>query len=147
MAGAEQQHPGRVLAIDVGSVRIGLATSDETRTVATPLATVPRRSKDLWARLRAELEQRGVATVIVGLPRMLDGSEGAAAADARTFATQLQARIGGDVQFWDERFTTALAERHLVSAGMRRRRRRRSIDAVAAAVLLQSWLDAQQRGR
>jgi putative holliday junction resolvase len=134
----------RVLGIDVGSVRIGLAVSDETRTLASPLATVPNDPRTLWARLARELEDRQVERVVIGLPRMLDGSEGEAAEQARRFAAELARRASPLIEFWDERFTTAIAERSLIEGGVRRRRRREVIDAVAAAVLLQSWLDARR---
>ncbi|MBV9099772.1 MAG: Holliday junction resolvase RuvX [Candidatus Dormibacteraeota bacterium] len=135
---------GRVLGVDVGAVRVGLAVSDETRTVASPLATLERTSRDLWARLRGEVATRDVRCAVVGLPRRLDGSEGDSAADARRFADALGAELGVEVDLWDERFTTAQAEREMISAGVRRDKRRRSIDAVAAALLLQSWLDAHR---
>ena len=144
-AAGERRGDGRVLGVDVGSVRVGLASSDETRTVATPLMSLPRSSKDLWKRLNSEIEQRGIALAVVGLPRLLNGTEGDAAADARHFAADFESHASVPVEFWDERFTTALAERYLVSAGLRRERRRRAIDSVAAAVLLQRWLDAQRR--
>jgi putative Holliday junction resolvase len=144
-AAGERRGDGRVLGVDVGSVRVGLASSDETRTVATPLMSLLRSSKDLWKRLNSEIEQRGIALAVIGLPRLLNGTEGDAAADARHFAADFESHASVPVEFWDERFTTALAERYLVSAGLRRERRRRAIDSVAAAVLLQSWLDAQRR--
>ena len=134
----------RVLGIDVGSVRIGLAVSDETRTLASPLATVPNDPRTLWARLAREMEDRRVERVVIGLPRRLDGSEGDAAEHARRFAAELEQRASAPIEFWDERFTTALAERSLIESGVRRRRRRGVIDAVAATVLLQSWLDARR---
>jgi putative holliday junction resolvase len=134
----------RVLGIDVGSVRIGLAVSDETRTLASPLATVPNDPRSLWTRLVREVEDRQVERVVIGLPRRLDGTEGEAAAHARRFAAELEQRVSTVIEFWDERFTTAVAERSLIESGVRRRRRREVIDAVAAAVLLQSWLDARR---
>jgi putative holliday junction resolvase len=134
----------RVLGIDVGSVRIGLAVSDETRTLASPLATIPNDPRILWPRIVRELEDRQVEMVVIGLPRRLDGSEGEAAAHARRFATELARHASTAIEFWDERFTTAVAERSLIEGGVRRRRRREVIDAVAAAVLLQSWLDARR---
>jgi putative Holliday junction resolvase len=82
---------------------------------------------------------------VVGLPRRLDGSEGGSAADARHVAAQVRARTGLPVEMWDERFTTAAAERSLIANGRRRAQRRRSVDAVAASLLLQSWLDARAR--
>jgi putative Holliday junction resolvase len=134
----------RVLGIDVGSVRVGLAVSDETCTLASPLATVPNNPHTIWTRIAGEMEDRQVERVVVGLPRKLDGSEGDAAEQARGFAAELQRRVAAPVEFWDERFTTTIAERSLIESGVRRRRRREVIDAVAAAVLLQSWLDARR---
>jgi putative Holliday junction resolvase len=134
----------RVLGIDVGSVRIGLAVSDETHTVATPVATVPNEPRTLWTRLEREMEDRHVDRVVIGLPRKLDGTEGDAAANARQFAAELQRRTTAAVELWDERFTTTIAERSLIESGVRRKRRREVIDSVAAAVLLQSWLDSRR---
>ena len=134
----------RVLGIDVGSVRIGLAISDETCTIASPLATVPNESRTLWPRIEREMEDRQVDRVVIGLPRLLDGTEGEAAASARAFAAELGRRTTVDIELWDERFTTTIAERSLIAGGVRRKRRREVIDSVAAAVLLQSWLDARR---
>jgi putative holliday junction resolvase len=143
-AAGEGTGPTRVLGIDVGSVRIGLAVSDETHTLASPLATLPNDPRTLWRRLAREMQERQVSRVVIGLPRRLDGSEGEAAGHARRFAAELERRAPIVVEFWDERFTTAAAERSLIEGGVRRRRRREVIDAVAAAVLLQSWLDARR---
>ena len=120
------------------------AVSDETRTLASPVATVPNESRTLWARIEREMEDRRVDRVVIGLPRLLDGSEGDAAANARRFAAELGRRTSAAIEFWDERFTTTIAERSLIETGLRRKRRREVIDSVAAAVLLQSWLDAQR---
>jgi len=134
------------LGVDVGTVRVGLAGSDETGTIATPLRTVPRRpAQRLWREVKDVVEERLPERIVVGLPRRLDGSEGDSAADARLVAGQLQARTGLPVELWDERFTTAAAERSLIAAGRRRAERRRSIDAVAASLLLQSWLDSRAK--
>ncbi|MBJ7595030.1 MAG: Holliday junction resolvase RuvX [Candidatus Dormibacteraeota bacterium] len=130
------------LGVDVGTVRVGLAGSDETGVIATPLRTVPRQpAARLWREVREVVEERLPACIVVGLPRRLDGSEGESAADARAVADQLHKRTGLPVEMWDERFTTAAAERSLIAAGQRRAQRRRSVDAVAATLLLQSWLD------
>lgn len=134
----------RVLGIDVGSVRIGLAVSDETCTLASPVATVPNEPRTLWTRLAREMEDRQVERVVIGLPRLLDGSEGDAAESARRFAAELGRRTSIPIEFWDERFTTTVAERSLIESGVRRKRRREVINSVAAAVLLQSWLDARR---
>ena len=134
----------RVLGIDVGSVRIGLAISDETCTLASPVATVPNDPRSLSTRIEREMEDRQVDRVVIGLPRRLDGTEGEAARSARTFAAELTRRTTIDAELWDERFTTTIAERSLIESGVRRKRRREVIDSVAAAVLLQSWLDARR---
>jgi len=139
--------PGCALGIDVGAARLGLAASDPGQTVALPVATLQRgaRDGDAMSRLTREISEREAAVIVVGLPRQLDGSEGEAAAAARRFATQLGRRTEARVELWDERFTTALAERSLVDAGVRRSRRRQTVDAVAAALILQSWLDSRRR--
>jgi len=134
----------RVLGIDVGSVRIGLAISDETCTLASPVATVPNAARTLWTRLEREIEEREVDRVVIGLPRLLDGTEGEAAESARAFAAELGRRTTTPIELWDERFTTTIAERSLIESGLRRKRRRAVIDSVAAAVLLQSWLDSRR---
>jgi putative Holliday junction resolvase len=134
--------PGPVIGIDAGSVRVGVAASDPTRTVATPVVTLQRTSAEFWARLGREIEARAATSIVVGLPRRLDGSEGEAAASARRLAADVERRTGLAAVLWDERFTTAQAERHMIAAGVRRRGRRARIDAVAATLMLQSWLDA-----
>ena len=132
------------LGVDVGMVRVGLAGSDETGTIATPLRTVPRQPAErLWRELSEVVGERLPERIVVGLPRRLDGTEGDSAVDARAMAEQLQRRTGLPVEMWDERFTTAAAERSLIAAGERRARRRQHIDAVAASLLLQSWLDSR----
>jgi putative Holliday junction resolvase len=134
----------RVLGIDVGSVRIGLAISDETCTLASPVATVPNEPRTLWTRLEREIEEREVDRIVIGLPRLLDGTEGEAAEKAHSFAAELGRRTTTPIELWDERFTTTIAERSLIESGLRRKRRRAVIDSVAAAVLLQSWLDSRR---
>ncbi len=132
------------MGVDVGTVRVGVAGSDETGTIATPLRTISRRpTARLWEEVTEVVEERRPVRIVVGLPRRLDGSEGESAADARRLADELHRHTGLPVEMWDERFTTAAAERSLIAAGRRRAARRRSIDSVAASLLLQSWLDAR----
>lgn len=132
------------IGVDVGTVRVGLAGSDETGLLATPLRTVPRQpAARLWQEVGEVVDERMPARIVVGLPRRLDGSEGESAADARAVADQLHRRTGLPVEMWDERFTTVAAERSLIAAGRRRAQRRRTVDAVAASLLLQSWLDSR----
>jgi putative holliday junction resolvase len=133
------------LGIDAGTVRVGLAAADPTGTLASPVAVLARsRPSALWQRVRSEAEERGADVVVVGLPRELDGSEGPAAADARRLAADAERETGLRVELWDERFTSAEAERALIAGGMRRARRRETVDGVAAALMLQGWLDARR---
>lgn len=136
---------GRVLGIDPGSRRVGVAVSDGDHRLATPLVVVPR-TKDPTAHRRAiaELAREWEAVgLVIGLPRQLDGREGVAAEAARAEAAALHDLTGLPVALYDERLTTVEAERSLASAQVASRDRRRRVDMVAAAVLLQGWLDAQ----
>jgi len=106
-----------------------------------------KQARELWERVRREAAERGADTVVVGLPRELDGSEGPAAEDARRLAADAERETGLRVELWDERFTSAEAERALIAGGMRRDRRRETVDGVAAALMLQGWLDAHRPPR
>jgi len=136
---------GRVLAIDLGTRRIGVALSDPTGTIASPLETLsvtgPRRAVEQVADL---CRRHGVAAVVVGWPRNMDGSRGPAAKEAEAFAERLRPAAAVPVELWDERLSTAAAERALIDADVRRDERRRSRDRVAAAVILQGYLDARR---
>lgn len=133
----------RTLALDLGSRRIGVALSDPSGTLATPhalLQRAPRQSADHDA-VAALVADAGAERVVVGLPLSLDGSAGPAVRLVRAEVVLLRARLSVPVECYDERFTTVSAERALVAAGMRAPQRRAVVDQVAAAVLLQSWLD------
>ena len=138
---------GVVLGLDGGTVRVGLAASDPTGTLASPVAVLERRTGPrLWDRVREEARTRGAVGIVVGLPLQMSGDEGTAAIAARALAEEANAETGLPVELWDERLSSAEAERALLAQGMRRRRRRERVDAVAAAVVLQAWLDARRRG-
>jgi putative holliday junction resolvase len=142
---------GRVLALDVGSRRLGVAVSDPTGTVASPLATVPRRTpaEDATA-LAALAAEQDATTVVAGLPVTLAGGEGPAARAVRAYLEELRPLLPGlSFELVDERLSTVAAERALVGGGVRRRNRRRVVDQVAASVFLQTWLDrrAGEAGR
>lgn len=131
----------RVLGIDYGSRRIGVAISDPLGMFASPLQVIPNTGDTRAAAAVADLARaRGAARAVVGLPRNMDGSEGPAAAGARAFAERLAA-AGLAIELWDERLTTVQAERSLIAAGERRADRKRLVDKIAAQQLLQSWLD------
>lgn len=135
--------PGRILAIDPGSVRIGLAVSDPERKFAFPLATYTRRDRAQdAAQFRAVVAQERPSLLLVGLPVHLDGREGPKARAARAFGSWLAEVTGVPVQFWDERFTTTQAESHLWEAGLTHKKRKARRDRVAAQILLQGYLDA-----
>jgi putative Holliday junction resolvase len=136
----------RALGVDLGSKRIGIAVSDASGTIASPLAVVNRsrsgrRDLDEIARI-ARLEE--VETIVVGLPLTLRGEVGHAATAALAEAARLATVVDVPVETHDERLTTVTAQRSMIEAGMRREERRRVVDKVAAAVMLQSWLDARR---
>lgn len=131
----------RVLGVDLGSVRVGTALSDATGTLATPLAVLPR-TDDLHDRIAGLVEEHDVGAVVIGLPRSLDGRERQAARAVRSEARRLAQRLPVPVHLQDERLTTVAAHAGLAAAGRTARQRRGSVDASAAAVLLQSWLDS-----
>jgi putative Holliday junction resolvase len=140
---------GRALGIDLGSVRIGLALSDPTRTVASPLSVL-QRSRDHSADHRAIAEiidAHEVTTVVVGLPLSLSGAKGPAARAAEAEIDELRQAVGADIEVvaHDERLTTITAERSLDEARVRRADRVAVVDKIAAAVMLQSWLESCPR--
>jgi putative holliday junction resolvase len=141
---------GRLLAIDLGEVRIGLALSDPTQTIASPAETlqVPRNQDGptLDALVNA-VERHEVSGIVIGEPRQLDGSVRGPAKRSRWFAERLKARTGLPVLLWDERFSTTEAERVMLAQDASRADRRANIDRVAASVLLQSVLESQRHGR
>jgi putative Holliday junction resolvase len=133
----------RLLGVDFGSVRIGLAVSDRDRRFASPLATYRRRGQDPDARFFARLvEDEEIAQVVVGLPVHLSGREGQKAGEARAFGRWLAEAIQLPVVFYDERFTTVEAENFLLAAGLTSKRRKDRRDRVAAQILLQTYLDS-----
>lgn len=128
------------LGIDLGSVRIGLALSDELGWMAHPWQTLSRSPYS--AKEIAELiEEKKITTVIVGLPRKLDGTYGPAAEACRAFAEELKKETPAKIVLWDERFTTAMASRQLQEAGRNQKQQRSIIDQAAAQQILQSWMD------
>ena len=135
---------GRVVGLDPGSVRIGVAVGDPLGFTAQPHSTLDAAAPDLDARLRRLAADTGAERFVVGLPISLDGSEGAGAVRARALAARVEAATGLPVDLHDERFSTVTAERVLISAGLRRTRRRQARDRVAAAVFLQSYLDGRR---
>lgn len=131
-----------LLALDVGDVRVGVAGSDPTGTLASPRTVLQRRSdKALFKDLLALIREEAPEAIIVGYPRSLSGEIHAQAEAVASFAEQLRRRVSCPVILWDERLSTVAAERELLAAGTKRARRRELLDAVAAAIILQNYLD------
>ncbi len=149
-------HPGRVLGVDVGAVRVGVALSDPAGTLATPLVTLDR-DETTWSDLDQLVElvtEHEVVEVVVGLPRTLAGREGPAAQAARAYVEDLREVLAEHTEpsltdlpitLADERLTTVTATRMLSDRGVKGRAQRRVIDQAAAVEILQTWLDARRR--
>lgn len=132
----------RVLAIDLGKARTGLAISDELGMLAQPLQTIEKLSDDALAKtIRQIVSEKNVDGIIVGLPKNMNGTLGAAANDAEKFAAKLRALVPCPVEMWDERLSTIEANRALQAAGKKTRETRGIRDQVAAQIILQSYLD------
>ena len=135
----------RLLGVDPGARRIGLALSDPDGLIATPLSTLSAANPLLAARLvAAEAIRLQVEKIVLGLPLHLDGREGDAARRSRLMAERLRALTALPVVLWDERLTTVAADRALREGRVRGKKRKMLVDQVAAALLLQSYLDAER---
>ena len=134
----------RIVCLDIGDVRIGVAVSDPTGTIATPVEVIRRVG---WGpdtqKIRAICERYGTDRILSGLPLNMDGTEGFQARNVRDFCAQLD-KAGLKVIFQDERLSTVSAEEALIEGGVSRGGRRQVVDKVAASVILQQWLEAQK---
>ena len=134
----------RILALDIGDVRIGIAVSDPSRTIAAPLEVLRRVGWGPDTRyIKALCDKYETTQVLSGLPLNMDGSEGFQAQKVRSFCAQLE-KAGLTVIFQDERLTTVVAEDALLEDNMSRADRKTTVDKIAAAVILQQWLDEQK---
>ena len=134
---------GRLLGFDLGTKTIGLAVSDSMLMVSSPLETLRRTKFTADAeKLLALIAEKGVGGLVLGLPRNMDGSEGPRAQSTRAFANNMAGKVDLPITFWDERLTTAEAERVLIDqADMNRKRRGEVIEKMAASIILQNYLD------
>ncbi|MBR1584005.1 MAG: Holliday junction resolvase RuvX [Clostridia bacterium] len=136
---------GRILALDVGDRRIGIALSDEMRLIATPHSVYTRVGYGPDVKhIQSLCRDTGAVMIVCGLPRNMDGTVGFQAEKVMAFAEQLQ-KAGLEVAFQDERLSTVSAHQALIEGGMRREDRKGTVDKVAAAMILQTYLDAQTR--
>lgn len=133
----------RALGIDLGDARVGIAVSDDLGMLAHPMETIQVKAGRVMQRILEIIREKGTQTIIVGMPRNMDGSFGPAAQKAREFIEALKLETTARVVPWDERLTTVSAQRSLHEAGKNARAQKAMIDQVAAQILLQSWLDSQ----
>ena len=143
---SELQLRRRILGIDLGQARIGVAVSDELGLLAHPVETIPANN-NAAQRIAELVREKNAERVVVGLPRHMNGSVGESAIDALAFAKKLQAMLPCEVVTWDERLTTAGANRALRDSGRRTRDSRQVVDQVAAQMILQGYLDKLQASR
>jgi putative Holliday junction resolvase len=134
---------GRILGLDPGTVRVGVALSDPLGITAQPHSSLDARADDLIASIAHLVDELEVESIVVGLPISLDGSEGASAAAARRFAQRVRDEVDVPVEMHDERFSSVTAEQVMIEMGARREDRRAARDRVAAAIFLQSYLDGR----
>ena len=132
----------RILALDHGTRRVGVAVSDELQMIAQPLEYIaPEPFADFLARLKAILQEKEIRLILIGMPRNMDGSYGPAALKVQEFVAALKDAVTVPIKTWDERLTTVQAQKFLIQGGVRRDQRKQKVDKTAAAILLQSYLD------
>lgn len=135
---------GRLLGIDYGRARVGVAVSDETRLISRPLSCL-EMNKGFFTKLKQEIQSLlPIDAIVVGLPLNLNGQDSPMTQEVRKFAEELHKQLGIPIQLWDERLTTAQVTRTLQDAGMNRKKRAEKIDSMAAALILQSFLDSKR---
>jgi putative Holliday junction resolvase len=138
----------RVLGVDYGRARIGVAISDELGMLAHPLETIPAKNIDAAAKRVADLaRERAVERVVLGMPKHMNGDIGAAADEVEAFAKKLRPLLGCELMMWDERLTTTAAHRALRDSGQKTKHTRGVVDQVAAQMILQGYLDRAQLTR
>lgn len=134
----------RVLGIDHGTKRIGIAVSDELKMIAQPLEYIPAEPQEsFWESFSKIIREKSVDQIIVGMPRNMNGTYGPAAEKVKVFVEEIKQRYPEiKVRTWDERLTSSQANRLLIEADVRRGKRKEKVDKMAAAIILQSYLDA-----
>jgi len=132
----------RILGIDYGDVRVGVALSDPTAFLASPLCVLAATNAGL-AELAALIAEHDVEKIVIGLPRNMDGSEGPAVEKMRAFSERLKKKVSVPIVEWDERLSTVSAHNALREAGLDGKKRKSVVDKVAAQIILQNYLDAQ----
>ena len=132
----------KILALDIGTVRIGIATSDIMEIIASAYEVYRRKNLDSDVKYIAELVSKlDAGEIVIGLPLKLDGSEGQSVEMARTFGEKLSELVKVPIVYQDERLSTVSAQRILIESGMRREKRKDKVDSIAATIILQTYLD------
>lgn len=132
----------KILALDIGTVRIGIATSDIMEIIASAYEVYRRKNLDIDVKYIAELVSKLEAgEIVIGLPLKLDGTEGQSVEMARNFGEKLSQLVSVPIVYQDERLSTVSAERILIESGMRREKRKDKVDSIAATIILQTYLD------
>ena len=138
---------GRIMGLDYGSRTVGVAVSDELGITAQGLETIfrksPRKLRQTLARIQQIAEEYQISRIVVGLPKNMNNSLGERAEDALAFSAMVEKRCGLPVEMWDERLTTVQSERILIEGGVRRENRKKDLDRMAAALILQSYMDGR----
>jgi putative Holliday junction resolvase len=147
-AAAQVPTHGRLLGLDYGTRRVGLAVSNDEQTISSPLENYTRRGEQKDARyLIAIVSEYRIDGIVVGLPVHMSGEEGGKAKEARQFGDWVTQTTGRPVAYWDERFTSQLADDHMLAAALTRKQRKARRDKLAAQIMLQTYLDAPDRER
>lgn len=140
--------PGRVMALDVGSKRIGVALTDTLRLLASPLTTIRAQPREAaFERITTLIGQNEVVELVIGLPISLNGNVGPQAEIVKRFAAELESRIQVPIHFFDERYTSSEAERVMIEMGLKAEQRKARIDEMAASIILRDYIDAQRTRR
>lgn len=135
----------KIMAVDLGQVRTGLAVSDPTEQLASPVGTITEKNTDkLLEKVAAAAREQGVQQLVVGHPRNMDGSRGESARRAESFAASLEKAAALPVVLWDERMTTVSAIGYLNQTDTRGKKRKAVVDTVAATIILQDYLDSRR---
>jgi putative Holliday junction resolvase len=135
----------RFLGLDHGTERIGVALSDDLGMIAQPLEFIPNRpTAGIWERLKEILQNSPYELIVIGMPRNMDGSYGPASEKVNQFIEQLKLEIDVPIKTWDERLSSVQANRVLLMANVSRKKRKGKVDKMAAAIILQSYLDSVQ---
>lgn len=143
MATPPPPHNRRIVGLDPGERRVGVAVSDELHMIASPVSIVDLK-RGGWEKLDEIIESYDPELIVVGIPTSMSGREGPQARAARRFADEIRERSGRETHFQDERLTSFMAEQSLIELGKNRKDRKRHLDAVAAALILQGFLDARR---